>query len=178
MVSSPTSRCKAAAPSSTRGSTTPRSSRSLRSAGFGDVRQKPDLVTPKLAPLHVYQLACAAPRRRAGSFDARPQRARQAAVRGQGRLRPLPRAAALHRAGLEHAPPEEIGIDSFQADRSPDGLTARRRSRACGPTPRAAIYHDGRFASLGAVVAHYDRTFSLGLTAAERRDLVEYLKSL
>jgi cytochrome c peroxidase len=43
---------------------------------------------------------------------------------------------------------------------------------------KGGYFHDGRFPTLGAVVTHYDRTFSLGLTAAERRDLVEYLKSL
>jgi cytochrome c peroxidase len=43
---------------------------------------------------------------------------------------------------------------------------------------KGGYFHDGRFPTLGAVVDHYDEVFSLGLTPAERRDLVEYLKSL
>jgi cytochrome c peroxidase len=49
---------------------------------------------------------------------------------------------------------------------------------ACGPTPRAGFYHDGRFPTLRAVVEHYNSFFHLGLTDREQRDLVEYLKSL
>jgi len=36
----------------------------------------------------------------------------------------------------------------------------------------------GRFADLGAVVSHYEKTLPLQLTAAEKADLIEYLKSL
>ena len=39
-------------------------------------------------------------------------------------------------------------------------------------------FHDGSAATLMDVVNHYDRVRSLGLTAAQKRDLVEYLKSL
>src|SRR5512138_1056590 len=46
-------------------------------AGFFDVRNTPDLITPKLAALHFYQLALQAPRPPAGSFDT------AAAARGQ-----------------------------------------------------------------------------------------------
>lgn len=40
------------------------------------------------------------------------------------------------------------------------------------------FYHDGRFATLDDVVKHYDQFFALGLSATERGDVVEYLKSL
>jgi hypothetical protein len=43
---------------------------------------------------------------------------------------------------------------------------------------KGGFYHDGRFPTLQAVVAHYDSTFGLGLSDAEKNDLVEYLKSL
>src|SRR5690606_16422089 len=46
-------------------------------AGFGNVRSSPDLVTPKLAALHLYQLALPAPEPPRGSFD------RAAAERGE-----------------------------------------------------------------------------------------------
>jgi len=40
------------------------------------------------------------------------------------------------------------------------------------------FYHDGRFATLGEVVDHYDDHLGLGLTDAEKDDLIEYLKSI
>jgi hypothetical protein len=43
---------------------------------------------------------------------------------------------------------------------------------------KGGFYHDGRFATLGEVVDHYDRFFELGLTPREKRDLAQYLKSL
>jgi len=39
-------------------------------------------------------------------------------------------------------------------------------------------FHDGSAADLLAVVNHYDKVLSLGLTAAQKTDLVEFLKSL
>ena len=42
----------------------------------------------------------------------------------------------------------------------------------------APYFHDGSAATLVDVVAHYDRVRSLGLSDAQKRDLVEYLKSL
>jgi hypothetical protein len=43
---------------------------------------------------------------------------------------------------------------------------------------KGGFYHDGRFATLPAVIDHYDSTLRLGLTAQEKGELVEYLKSL
>jgi hypothetical protein len=43
---------------------------------------------------------------------------------------------------------------------------------------KGGFYHDGRFASLRDVIDHYDRQFALGLSAAEKTDLAEHLKSL
>jgi cytochrome c peroxidase len=39
-------------------------------------------------------------------------------------------------------------------------------------------FHDGSAATLDDVVAHYEERFNLGLTDRQRRDLVEYLKTL
>jgi cytochrome c peroxidase len=39
-------------------------------------------------------------------------------------------------------------------------------------------FHDGSAADLMAVVEHYNTVRSLGLTAQQKADLVEYLKSL
>jgi cytochrome c peroxidase len=43
---------------------------------------------------------------------------------------------------------------------------------------KGGYYHDGRFATLKDVVKHYNNYFSLNLTPDEKRNLVEYLKSL
>ena len=43
---------------------------------------------------------------------------------------------------------------------------------------KGGFYHDGRFATLRDVVAHYDQFFKLGLTESEKTELGEYLKSL
>ena len=81
----------------------------------------------------------------------------------------------------------DIGIDSFQADRSPDnayktmnlaGLFVRERGLFMQPANKGRFYHDGRFATLLDVVNHYNAFLNLGLTDPEKQDLVEYLKSL
>jgi hypothetical protein len=43
---------------------------------------------------------------------------------------------------------------------------------------KGGFYHDGRFPTLLDVVNHYDAVFKLGLTAGEKNDLIEYLKSI
>jgi hypothetical protein len=43
---------------------------------------------------------------------------------------------------------------------------------------KGGFYHDGRFATLGDVVEHYDGHLKLGLTEQEKGDLIEYLKSI
>ena len=40
------------------------------------------------------------------------------------------------------------------------------------------FYHDGRFQTLDDVINHYDQHMNLGLTKGEKKDLVEFLKSL
>jgi mono/diheme cytochrome c family protein len=144
--------------------------------GFDDVRNAPDLITPKLAALHLYQLAIPAPPAPEGSFDA------QAADRGEEVFNG--RCANCHVPPLYTEPghnlhtPEEMGIDAFQADRSPTGRYRTSPLKGLWTHTKGGFFHDGRFATLEQVVAHYDDQFGLGLTAQQRSDLVEYLKSL
>lgn len=147
-------------------------------AGFGDVRRKPDLITAKLAPLHLYQLSLPAPRPPRGSFDA------AAAKRGEALFEGRADCARCHVPPLYTEPgwnmhrPDEIGIDSFQADRSPDEHYRTAPLKGLWTHGKGGYYHDGRFATLRDVVDHYDRLFATGLSAAEKADLVQYLKSL
>ncbi|NRP74963.1 hypothetical protein ILFOPFJJ_05886 [Ensifer psoraleae] len=76
---------------------------------------------------------------------------------------------------------EEIGIDDFQAMRSPDERYRTAPLRALWDMEKVhkgGFYHDGRFASLRDVVDHYDRHLELKLTDQEKSDLIEYLKSI
>ena len=72
----------------------------------------------------------------------------------------------------------EIGIDEFQASRSPDERYRTSPLRALFSHAKGGFYHDGRFATLLDVVEHYDAHFALALTAAEKDDLVAFLQSL
>ena len=74
--------------------------------------------------------------------------------------------------------PEEIGIDDFQASRGPTGQYRTTPLRGLFTRETGGFYHDGRFATLEAVVEHYDGVFDLGLARREKRDLVQYLRSL
>jgi len=159
--------------------------------GFGHVSTQPDKITAKLAPLHFYQLALAAPKPPAGAFDG------AAAARGDELFSGKAKCGACHVEPLFTEPgwnlhtPEEIGIDDFQANRAPDhryrtsplaGLWTHvndaRQKVGLQPVRQAGFFHDGRFATLLDVVNHYNRVFHLMLTEQEKRDLVEYLKSL
>jgi len=40
------------------------------------------------------------------------------------------------------------------------------------------FYHDGRFATLEEVIDHYNQHFRLNLSEEQKRDLLEYLKSI
>ena len=74
--------------------------------------------------------------------------------------------------------PSEIGIDDFQALRSPDGMYRTTPLKGLWAHQKGGFYHDGRFAALSDVVSHYDTFLGLKLTAVEKADLIEYLKSL
>ena len=147
-------------------------------AGLYDVRHDPDLVTPKLAPLHLYQLSLSAPAAPAGSFD------REAAARGEALFEGKAQCAGCHVPPIYTEPgwnlhaAHEIGVDAFQAERSPEERYRTAPLRGIWTRGERGYYHDGRFATLDDVVAHYDGFFSLGLTAREQRDLVHFLRSL
>jgi cytochrome c peroxidase len=147
---------------------------------FGHVSTPPDQdrITPKLAALHLYQLSLAAPTPPASSFDA------AAAARGKALFEGKAQCAGCHVPPLFTEPgwnmhtAKEIGIDSFQSDRAPDQRYRTTPLRGLFAHAKGGYYHDGRFATLPEVIAHYSATFALNLGQAETSDLVEYLKSL
>src|SRR5689334_5157840 len=120
--------------------------------------QGEDKVTSKLAGLQAYQLSLPTPKPLAGSFDA------AAAGRGRQLFNGKARCASCHVPPLYSEPgwalhtAEEIGIDDFQAKRSPDGRYHTMPLRALWDARKihkGGFYHDGRFATLADVVAHY-----------------------
>jgi hypothetical protein len=168
-------------------------------SGLGHVRPpdgKPDLVTPKLAALHVYQLSLAAPRPPEGFFDAAAARRGEAVFNGKAKCATCHVPPLFTEPGWNLHTPAEIAIDDFQSGRSPDKRyrTAPLRAifaRFPGGPPSGSMaaepgpfFHDGRFATLKDVVLHYDATgvgaggVPLGLSEAETDDLVQYLRSL
>lgn len=147
-------------------------------AGFGHVRHTPDLITRKLGALHYYQLSIPAPAPPAGSFNA------AAAARGRILFDGTARCASCHVPPLFTEPgynlhtPAEIGIDAFQADRSPTNRYRTAPLRGLWTHLKGGFYHDGRYATLQDVVNHYNSVFKLGLSRGDTSDLVQYLKSL
>jgi hypothetical protein len=147
------------------------------------ITQAPDLVTPKLPALLDYQLRLRAPKAPKGSFN------QAAASRGKRLFRneagcamchqspnftdvlsgPDPRVPFLH-------DPAEVGMDPAYAARTATGKY--RTTPLRGLLQHPPYFHDGSAPDLLAVVNHYDQHFGLNLTAAQKADLVEYLKSL
>jgi hypothetical protein len=143
-----------------------------------NIRNDPDLVTAKLPALHFYQLSIVAPKPPEGSFDA------AAAGRGQALFVGKAACARCHVPPLFTEPgwpmhtAQEIGIDDFQAKRSPDERYRTTPLKGLWAHSKGGFYHDGRFATLPDVINHYNAVFQLQLTPEEGRDLAEYLKSL
>ena len=149
--------------------------------GFFKVRNDPDLVTPKLAALHYYQLSLQAPKPPKGSFNARAAERGEAIFNGQGKCSECHMPTLYTDAGYNGHTPTEMCIDSFQADRGPTGAIGSTyvtpQLEGLWARSKRGFFHDGRFPTLLAVINHYDACFTLGLRPDEKRDLVEFLKS-
>lgn len=141
-----------------------------------------DLVSSKLPALQAYQLSLSAPTPPAGSFDA------TAAARGKTVFEGAGKCAAchtgttfsdanvkLHLPGEVVSEPEPNGAPSY-ASRS--ATKQYRTAPLAGLWQHAPYFHNGSAPTLGAVVDTYNTKKSLGLTDAQKADLVEYLKSL
>ena len=147
------------------------------------ITQTPDLVTPKLPALLDYQLSLRTPEPPKASFD------RQAANRGERLFRNQAGCATCHQGpqftDVLSGPsrtvpflhdPAEVGMDPTYALRTATGKYRTTPLRGLWQHP--PYFHDGSAPDLLAVVNHYDRLFGLSLTAAQKADLVEFLKSL
>jgi hypothetical protein len=146
--------------------------------GFWNVRHSPDLVTSKLAALQFYQLAIPAPKPPRDSFDATAAERGKAAFNGKANCASCHVPPIFTEPGWNLHTPAEIGIDDFQANRSPDKRYRTTPLAGLFARNKGGFYHDGRFTNLLSVVEHYNAHFALDLNPSENTDLVEYLKSL
>jgi mono/diheme cytochrome c family protein len=141
----------------------------------------PDLVSAKLPALRAYQLSLDAPRPVAGNFDADAARRGRAVFNGAARCASCHLGGALTdvNAGRLHSP-ESVGQDPTYALRTATKLyrTTPLRGLWHPPQLQGPYFHDGSAATLDEVVSHYEERFGFSLTERQRRDLVEYLKTL
>jgi mono/diheme cytochrome c family protein/cytochrome c553 len=147
-----------------------------------NVNNPPDLITPQLEALQAYQLSLSAPPPPAGSFDP------AAAARGKEVFDGPGQCATCHTGPMLtdandrlHAPadvvsePEPNGAPSY-ASRSATKMYRTAPLRGVWQHP--PYFHNGIAATLDAVVELYDTRKGLSLTAEQKADLVQYLKSL
>ncbi|HET7811829.1 MAG TPA: hypothetical protein VFL16_14760 [Steroidobacteraceae bacterium] len=146
--------------------------------GFGHVQAEEDLITPLLPALQLYQLSLPVPKPPRRSYDHSMAQAGEALFNGKAKCSGCHVPPLFTEPGWNMHTGEEIGIDNFQANRAPDKRYRTSPLRGLWTHTKGGFYHDGRFATLGDVVAHYNSHFALGLSAGEQSSLVEYLKSL
>jgi mono/diheme cytochrome c family protein len=140
------------------------------------VTNPPDLVESKLAALEAYQLSLGSPAPPAGSFDAAAAARGRSVFEGAGGCAGCHAGASFTDANSRLHPPSEIPTEPTHAERSATKMYRTTPLRALWQ--HAPFFHDGSAATLQDVVERYDQAFSLGLSPAERADLIEYLKSL
>ena len=161
--------------------------------GHVSVPAASDQVSSKLGALEFYELALEAPAAVAGTdFDKAAADRGKAVFEGGGKCATCHTAPLYTDAGWNMHTGGEIGIDNFQASRSPDptgdhyrttplrGLFSHDKFSSLNPKRVSGYYHDGRFVTLKDVVDHYAAIPALGvsLQGTDEADLIEYLKSL
>ena len=146
-----------------------------------DVNNPPDMISAKLPALQAYQLSLTAPAPPAGSFAAAAAQRGRVVFEGAGRCATCHVGNLLTDANIRlHDPsevvsePEPNGVPSY-ASRS--ATKKYRTTPLRGLLRHPPYFHNGIAATLEAVVELYDARKGLMLTAEQKADLVEYLKS-
>ena len=147
-----------------------------------NVQNPPDMVTAKLAALQAYQLSIQSPPAPAGSFDA------TAAARGRVVFDGAGQCASCHvgshftdAPGRLHSPTEVV---SEPEPNNAPSFASRSATKMYRSTPlrglwqHAPYFHNGVATTLDATVELYNTRKALNLTAQQKADLVQYLKSL
>jgi hypothetical protein len=147
-------------------------------AGFGNKRSNPDMVSDKLASLHYYQLSIPPPKAPKDTYNETAANRGKIIFDGKATCSRCHVPPLFTEPGWNTHKPEDIGIDDFQSNRSPDHSYVTPSLRGLWAHSKRGFYHDGRFATLHDVVAHYKQHLQLSLSADEENDLIEYIKSL
>jgi len=146
-----------------------------------NVQNPPDMVSDKLAALQAYQLSIQSPPAPAGSFDA------AAAARGRVVFEGAGNCASCHAGshftdapGRLHSPTEVVS----EPEPTGPSFASRSATKMYRTTPLRALwqhapyFHNGVATTLDGVVDLYNTRKALNLTAQQKADLVQYLKSL
>ncbi|MCX9026238.1 MAG: hypothetical protein OIN85_09115 [Candidatus Methanoperedens sp.] len=147
-------------------------------SGDWNIRNEPDMVTSKLPALQFYQLSIPAPIPPKGSFDEKAAASGKVIFNGKANCDRCHVPPIFAEPGWPMHNATEIGIDDFQAKRSPDEMYRTTPLKGLFSHMKGGFYHDGRYATLMDVVNHYNDVFKLSLTDQEKSDLAEYLKSI
>lgn len=147
-----------------------------------NVDNTPDLISSKLAALRAYQLSLTAPPPPQGSFDA------PAAARGRQVFNGLAQCATCHTGPLLtdgntrlHPPADVVSEPEPNGAPSAASRSATKLYRTAplhGLWQHPPYFHNGSAATLDALVELYDTKKGVSLTAEQKADLVQYLKSL
>jgi cytochrome c peroxidase len=146
------------------------------------VQNPPDMISSKLEALEAYQLSLQAPEPLPGSFDPAAAQRGRAVFEGQGTCATCHAGNLLTDASERLHDPSEV-----VSEPEPNGVpsyASRSATKQYRTTPLRALllhppyFHNGVAATVEEVVELYDTRKALGLTAAQKADLVEYLKSL
>jgi cytochrome c5 len=141
-----------------------------------NVANPPDQVESTLPNLEAYQLSLAVPAPPPGRFDAAAAARGQAVFAGQGQCSTCHPGPTFTDANTRLHDPSETPTDPTHAQRSATKMYRTTPLRALWQHP--PYFHDGSAATLADLVDRYDSANNLQLTAQQKADLIEYLKSL
>ncbi|MGQ0641187.1 MAG: hypothetical protein ACT4P6_10525 [Gemmatimonadaceae bacterium] len=145
------------------------------------VNNPPDLVSSKLPPLRAYQLSLTAPRPKPGTFNPAAAERGRVVFQGVGKCSTChigPTFTDVNLGRLHTA--AQAGQSPAYAVRSATKLYRTTPLRGLWNPPQldGPYFHDGKAPTLLAVVDHYIKHLRLTLSAQQRTDLAEYLKTL
>jgi mono/diheme cytochrome c family protein len=145
---------------------------------FYNIRNTPDLITSKLSALHFYQLSIPAPKPPSSHYDHALARQGKVIFEDKAKCATCHVPPLFSEPGWPMHKGSEIGIDDFQANRSPDRRYRTTPLAGLFVREKGGFYHDGRFKTYRALVDHYERPLRIQLNEAEKAALIEYLKSI
>ena len=147
-----------------------------------NVQNPPDSVSALLPALQAYQLSLQTPAPPAGSFDAAAAARGRVVFTGAGQCASCHTGALLTDANSRLHAPSEV-VSEPEPNNGPS-FASRSATKMYRTTPlrglwqHAPYFHNGIAATLDAVVDLYNTRKGLNLSAQQKADLVQYLKSL